>query len=327
MKHLLKLLLIMAFPLIPVIAGGAALIGGIANSLSNKSAQNSANQANMELAKYQADRNLELWNLQNEYNTPSAQMARLKNAGLNPNLVYGSGQAVTTASPPPEYKAPNIQAYTGQNYGIGNAAQVGLAAYQASAQVENAQAQNANLHAQNELIKTQASAVQQKMLTETIDQAGKRTANARSEFDYNLAKKLESTSIQAAEQNVRKITADTAHVEAAVQQIQSNINRNDVLNQLTQEQMKQVRMATAKLAQDYDIGAYENALKKTGIYPGDKLWVRILGSIFKDIDSEGNPISTVTGESITKPQDWFRKIIDKIPGLGKIPAGMSNWSR
>lgn len=32
--------------------------------------------------------NLELWNLQNEYNTPQAQMNRFQDAGLNPNLIY-----------------------------------------------------------------------------------------------------------------------------------------------------------------------------------------------------------------------------------------------
>lgn len=34
---------------------------------------------------------LEDWERQNTYNSPAAQMARLKAAGLNPNLVYGSG--------------------------------------------------------------------------------------------------------------------------------------------------------------------------------------------------------------------------------------------
>lgn len=32
--------------------------------------------------------NLELWNLQNEYNSPAAQMKRFQDAGLNPNLIY-----------------------------------------------------------------------------------------------------------------------------------------------------------------------------------------------------------------------------------------------
>lgn len=40
--------------------------------------------------------NLELWNLMNEYNTPSAQMQRYQDAGLNPNLIY-SQQNVASA--------------------------------------------------------------------------------------------------------------------------------------------------------------------------------------------------------------------------------------
>ena len=35
------------------------------------------------------ERDLAFWNMQNEYNTPENQMARLKEAGLNPNLIYG----------------------------------------------------------------------------------------------------------------------------------------------------------------------------------------------------------------------------------------------
>lgn len=33
--------------------------------------------------------NLDLWHLQNEYNSPAAQMMRYQDAGLNPNLIYG----------------------------------------------------------------------------------------------------------------------------------------------------------------------------------------------------------------------------------------------
>ena len=33
--------------------------------------------------------------MQNEYNTPANQMKRLQDAGLNPNLIYGSGSANT----------------------------------------------------------------------------------------------------------------------------------------------------------------------------------------------------------------------------------------
>jgi len=55
------------------------------------------------------DFQLEMWNRANEYNLPSAQMARLQEAGLNPNLVYGNG--ATTLSDyvsAPGHSAPNM---------------------------------------------------------------------------------------------------------------------------------------------------------------------------------------------------------------------------
>lgn len=55
--------------------------------LSNKGAKRRQNLANKQ--------NIEFWNMQNAYNTPKAQMGRLKDAGLNPNLIYGSGSANT----------------------------------------------------------------------------------------------------------------------------------------------------------------------------------------------------------------------------------------
>lgn len=41
--------------------------------------------------------NIDLWNLQNQYNSPAAQMQRYQDAGLNPNLIY---QQQNTASAP-----------------------------------------------------------------------------------------------------------------------------------------------------------------------------------------------------------------------------------
>lgn len=43
------------------------------------------------MAKYQNEFQRELWNENNAYNTPAAQMSRFKEAGLNPHLIYGKG--------------------------------------------------------------------------------------------------------------------------------------------------------------------------------------------------------------------------------------------
>ena len=77
----------------PLIAGVSSLFGAGLNAASQKS----ANSTNMKIARYQNAWNLEQWNRENAYNLPTAQMARLKAAGLNPNLVYGSGAQTTSA--------------------------------------------------------------------------------------------------------------------------------------------------------------------------------------------------------------------------------------
>lgn len=46
--------------------------------------------------------NRELWDYQNAYNTPQAQMQRLKDAGLNPRLIYGPGAAANSNAGPIE---------------------------------------------------------------------------------------------------------------------------------------------------------------------------------------------------------------------------------
>lgn len=48
---------------------------------------------NIQAADHTFDNQLKAWNLENEYNTPSAQMQRYKDAGLNPLLIYGNQQS------------------------------------------------------------------------------------------------------------------------------------------------------------------------------------------------------------------------------------------
>lgn len=52
-----------------------------------------------------------MWNMQNEYNTPSAQMQRFKDAGLNPMLIYQQGNP-GNASNAPGTHVPNAEIKT-----------------------------------------------------------------------------------------------------------------------------------------------------------------------------------------------------------------------
>lgn len=87
---------------------GSSLIGGLTSLFGSKSQF----KEQQKLINLQYQKNLEQWNRENEYNAPKAQMERLRDAGLNPNLVYGNGNNTAgTAASSPSYglaEAPNI---------------------------------------------------------------------------------------------------------------------------------------------------------------------------------------------------------------------------
>lgn len=87
----------MAFPTGAAITAGASLIGGLFGNRSRK--RESARQR--EWAE-------DMWNRQNAYNTPANQMQRLKDAGLNPALMYGQGN-VGNAEKAMGYQQPQIE--------------------------------------------------------------------------------------------------------------------------------------------------------------------------------------------------------------------------
>ncbi len=75
-------------------AAGALIQGlfGMGQDISNRVYERKAN-------KQQRDHEVFMWHAQNEYNKPINQMARFKEAGLNPNLIYGQGNAGNADAP------------------------------------------------------------------------------------------------------------------------------------------------------------------------------------------------------------------------------------
>lgn len=67
-----------------------------------------ANQANERMQQQQNKWNVEQWERNNAYNTPAQQMLRLKQAGLNPDLMYGqnAGGAAGNSSAPAQGSNP-----------------------------------------------------------------------------------------------------------------------------------------------------------------------------------------------------------------------------
>ena len=94
-----------------IATGAGALFDGFSNIGAVRRAK--------KIAKYQFDLQKEMWELQNEYNSPAAQRARLEEAGYNPNLLFGQGPGVSTGNST-DYPKPQQPGYQSPYLGIGN---------------------------------------------------------------------------------------------------------------------------------------------------------------------------------------------------------------
>lgn len=105
-------------------------------------AQQQENQKNREynlmLARTQNQWNIEQWQRENDYNSPTAQMSRFRAAGLNPNLVYG--QMSNGASSPTltsgAASSPTDMSAIGNKRNFGQAMQEALNLEMQKAQIE-----------------------------------------------------------------------------------------------------------------------------------------------------------------------------------------------
>lgn len=151
--------------------GGLSLVAGAGYDYlkSQKEALNKQNQLNQQQAQLQNQLAMENWDLANIYNSPKEQMARLQQAGLNPNLVYGSGNVVGNTAGVPDASAVGSQTAFNQAdtlvktlpilQGFANLrntnTQNALLQYQmgqTQAQTDNLIAQNSNIGVQNEIM-------------------------------------------------------------------------------------------------------------------------------------------------------------------------------
>ena len=80
-----------AFNVIGSVVGGIQQNKNIDKQIAAQQEENQKSRDwNLNLAKMQNQWNIDQWNRENDYNTPLAQGQRYKEAGLNPDLLYGS---------------------------------------------------------------------------------------------------------------------------------------------------------------------------------------------------------------------------------------------
>lgn len=93
-------------------AGIGQKIAGKAAGLYKTAVLDPQKQMNLELAQHQFDKNKEMWDLQNAYNSPSAQRERMEEAGFNPNYMASGGASSTGSASPASMPQYNVQAPT-----------------------------------------------------------------------------------------------------------------------------------------------------------------------------------------------------------------------
>lgn len=269
----------MAIPAIlaaPAIGAGVSALGNFFGSMFGANKQDKINQQQQDFAlqmyqRQQAD-NQAQWAMQNEYNSPQSQMQRLRDAGLNPNMVYGSGSAVQQAGPIKGAEAPqwNPKSVAPD---IGGAISGGLNSYY---DLTQKQAQTDNLKAQNTILLQDA-------LLKSAQTAGTVLQNSTRELELDKANELFRYTIDGAKAVVQKqiYDADKSYSDLRFTQ-NTQQSRIDVANlnpAAARAKIQQTITQSRNTELDNEFKTLENNMRKNGINSSDPIYFRIIGQL------------------------------------------------
>lgn len=129
----------------------AAVAAPVVQGLSSGLFANAQNKRIMRFQREQYDRqrqdSLSDWHMQNAYNDPAAQMQRLRDAGLNPNLMYGQGTVGNAETPRQSTAHGNAGTALPDLSGIGQVALNAMQMKQLQSNIARTDAETANIEA------------------------------------------------------------------------------------------------------------------------------------------------------------------------------------
>lgn len=259
-------------PIIAAAAISAAAQGANALSTGNMNRKNREWSETMYQRQY--DDNLTMWNLQNEYNDPSAQMQRLDDAGLNPHLIYGSGAGASTPASP--IKSVDIQRHQNRAHDYSGFSNIGRSLIHDIADIDIKQAQADNVKADT------TNKIKQGMLYD-ID-------TKQRKYNYKFEKKLESINADIRRQTLLDSRAKTKYTlaknerEAAMnaQNLQKGLEEILLirLNQAnTNAQRQKIKAEIQGIKKSTELKQLEIDLKQMGIEKGDPWYFRVLARL------------------------------------------------
>lgn len=256
------------------------------------------------------------WQMQNLYNSPAEQMKRLKEAGLNANLVYGNG-VKTEAGPvrSTEAKAwnPQVPDFSGIGRGVSSAIQTYQDVALQQEQVKIMKQQQQNMAMDNTIKSAQLAGMLQDNTRKALDYR-------RSDLGYQRDLETYDTSVALLQENLRKMRTgidlsiqgnERANLQSS-QSIQESIARVGAIAQsnLTQvAQRGEIAQRVQSLQKDVQLKDLDIALKSKGIMPGDPWYFRVLGQVVEtgDVKAALQFVKTKLTELLQSPPTEKKK--------------------
>ena len=211
------------------------------------------NKKNKQLEAQRRKYDQEQWERQNRYNHPIEQMARLKQAGLNPNMIYGSspGSAVGNAGAIPAGQAPDYS-LTNPVTGFMNT------------KVQQAQTNNIKSASNLNIVKSMEGIAKTKL------------TNVQQRNQTNLL----AGNLELQEQDIKQKTA-LAIQEVLKAKAMSNEDKGLIARYTAETQTAFENRDLAKYKKEVE--KLNATLSKNGIRPTDSIYVRIM-SVVTGID-------------------------------------------
>lgn len=291
-----------------LIGGGAQLLGGGINAFSQGNMNRKNRRWSLDMYNRQRSDNLSNWFLQNQYNSPQAQMERFQAAGLNPNLIYGQGNsgpagAVAPSNPDtPQTRAPE--------WG-GGLQSAGLTAVNAMYDLEIKKATADNLKSQGTVIAQEALLKQaQTRATEVGANRGQFNLDFESEFRdisgdarRESLRQLKTNTDLAINRDAREALTNSSNLQEAAQRMLSmQVQRiqTGVDTEQKRAEIARIRENVRLMQQDGTLKSLDIQLRRAGIMPHDPMYARVGARLLPDLIDKGK-------SALTEFWDWINK--------------------
>lgn len=241
----------------------------------------------------------------NQYNSPAQQMQRLREAGLNPHLIYGGGGATSNAAPirgadypTPEQRTPNVgailtdpvNAYIETQRFTGQQALINAQTLKTLAETDT---KNFDLGQKQKLADTQAKLLESILQGKQIDNYVNVEKNAR--------------------ENV-KLTSDLAEATQRIAKSISDIDLQGMMKEKGNEEIKNIQQMRTKvdaevsnLIKDGRIKDFEIKLNQLGFTKSDPIYARLAQTLVESIGLTPDAIKKKVNDAVEGTKEAVKK--------------------